>query len=150
MLKKILYTIFILILLLQVYPYDLPEVSFDKEKDFLANTEMPKEIENIFRNSCYDCHSNQTVYPWYSFVSPVKYLVGYDIEEGRKELNLSNWTDFSDIKKIRVLNEIVETIETDEMPYPVYLITHRDARLSNSQKENLFQWVEQYSENLFE
>jgi hypothetical protein len=137
MLKKVLYTLFILILLLQVYPYDLPEVSFDKEKDFLANTEMPKEIKEIFRNSCYDCHSNQTIYPWYSFVSPVKYLVGYDIYEGRKELNLSYWTEFSDMKKIRVLNEVVETIEEDEMPYPIYLITHRNSRLSDTQKEKL-------------
>ncbi len=83
------------------------------------------------RHACYDCHSNETIWPWYSFVAPVSFLVSKDVEEGRKELNFS--TGRGELEK----HELIEQIEKNEMPPSIYLVTHPEASLSNQQKEDL-------------
>jgi hypothetical protein len=94
------------------------------------------------KRSCNDCHSNETVYPWYSNISPFSWLLAEHIEEGRRELNFSVWTTYSAKKKRRKLDEVCEQITSGEMPHNQYLWIHRDAVLSQEDKKILCDWAE--------
>ncbi|MDQ3712825.1 MAG: heme-binding domain-containing protein [Acidobacteriota bacterium] len=106
-----------------------------------ATTEIPETIAAILKRSCSDCHSNETVYPWYSNVSPFSWLLAEHIEEGRRELNVSVWNTYSAKKKRHKLDEVCEQVTNDAMPHNQYLWIHRDAILSQEDKKNLCDWV---------
>ena len=150
MINKVVLPIIAIIVLLQFIPIELPKVTLENKDDLLANNDFPKEIENQIRASCYDCHSNETIYPWYSYVAPVSFLVVRDTKEGRKELNFSDWESLPKKKKAKFLTEIIEEIEEGEMPFPPYLITHSDARMSDETKQALMDWADSYAESLFQ
>lgn len=103
---------------------------------------VPADVESILKRSCYDCHSDHTVWPWYSSIAPVSWLVGDDVVKGRKKMNFSQWNKISAAKQEARLNEICEEIKSDEMPLPPYLILHGDAKLSQADKDILCRWVE--------
>jgi hypothetical protein len=90
----------------------------------------PKTRE-IAKRACFDCHSNETVWPWYSDIAPVSWLIQYDVDEGRRELNFSNF------RNLRKLSEAAEKVQKGEMPEPKYLILHPEARLSAAEKKLL-------------
>ncbi len=89
------------------------------------------------KTSCYDCHSNNTKYPWYSEVAPISWWIADHVTEGKDELNLSLWTTFSDKKRNHKLEEMIELIEKKEMPLESYLPMHSEAELSESQQQEL-------------
>ena len=103
---------------------------------------VPANVESILKRSCYDCHSDHTVWPWYSSIAPASWLVGDDVVKGRKKMNFSQWSKIPVAKQEARLNEICEEIKSDEMPLPPYLILHGDAKLSQGDKDVLCQWVE--------
>ncbi len=150
MLKKILFGVIILFAIIQFIPNELPKITLENKDDLLSNNEFPIEIENQIRASCYDCHSNETIYPWYSYIAPVSFLVKRDTKVGRKELNFSDWESLDKKKKAKYLTNIIEEIEEGEMPFPPYLITHSDAKLSDEMKQALMDWADDYAESLFE
>ena len=106
-----------------------------------ASTFVPADVEQILTTSCNDCHSNKTVYPWYSKISPSSWFLNNHITEGRGEMNFSVWNTYTDSKKSRKLDKICEEVETKEMPLPSYLWIHRDAVLSESQSKTLCDWA---------
>lgn len=149
--RKIIYILVALLILIQFIPANLPEVSSDDSKDILKNNpEIPKVTSMILKNSCYDCHSNETHYPWYSYVIPVSYLVRHDVNEGRETINFSNWEDYKKTEKAEILDGISEYVANGEMPMKIYTLIHRDAVLSDDEKEILITWSEQFAESLFE
>ena len=150
MLKKILIGLLVVFLISQFIPANLPEVIEDNPADLIANNEIPKEISNMLRESCYDCHSNETVYPWYSYVSPVKFLISRDTKKGRKHLNFSEWENYSKVDKLEALDDIGEEVEEGEMPMKIYPITHPDAKLSDTNREAMVLWAEEFAESLFD
>lgn len=103
---------------------------------------VPSNVESILKRSCYDCHSDHTVWPWYTYVAPVSWLVADDVVKGRKKMNFSQWSKIPDSKKEARLNEICEEIKSDEMPMPKYLYIHGDAKLTQADKDILCKWVE--------
>ncbi len=103
---------------------------------------VPSNVESILKRSCYDCHSDHTVWPWYSNIAPVSWLVSDDVVKGRKKMNFSQWSKIPASKREARLNEICEEIKSDEMPMPPYLIMHSDAKLTQADKDILCQWVE--------
>lgn len=105
----------------------------------VSDLDAPIEVKNILRQSCYDCHSNEVNWPWYSYVAPVSWLVAYDVNEGREELNFSEWNRYS--RDLDVRKEIVEEIAEGEMPLPIYLITHPTASVSKEELVALKQWA---------
>jgi hypothetical protein len=135
---------------IQFFPTDKPEVSVSNENDLIYNNQLPEEISLMLKESCYDCHSNETKYPWYSKVAPVSWLVVRDINLGREALNFSNWEGLSKINKAKYLDEIVEEVLDENMPMPIYTFMHNDARLSEEDVQLLTVWAESYAENLFE
>jgi len=86
----------------------------------------------LVKRACYDCHSNETVWPWYSYVAPVSWLIYNDVMEGRSRLNFSEWN-----RPQRVAGEIVGMIQEGEMPPLQYLPMHPEARLSSAEKGQL-------------
>ncbi|MDZ7777836.1 MAG: heme-binding domain-containing protein [Bacteroidales bacterium] len=109
--------------------------------------EAPKQVKSIFERSCYDCHSNETHWPFYSYIAPVSWLVVKDVNEGREELNFSEWDKYNQEKKAEKAEEIIEEIEEDEMPMKIYLITHPDAKLSKEEKETIREWTKLIAES---
>jgi len=105
----------------------------------IADVDAPVEVKEILRESCYDCHSNEVEWPWYGYVAPVSWLVAYDIEEGREELNFSNWDAHRG--DAHMMEEIVEEVAEGEMPLPIYLLIHRHAAVSRDQLATLAQWA---------
>jgi cytochrome c551/c552 len=101
----------------------------------------PAEVDAILRRACYDCHSNETVWPWYSRVAPVSWLVVHDTNEGRAHLNFSTWNRLSIPERHEVLDELVEEVESGGMPLPIYLPMHPEARLNDADKTALLAWA---------
>ncbi|MFH2034907.1 MAG: heme-binding domain-containing protein [Candidatus Zixiibacteriota bacterium] len=127
----------ILLILIQFIPVDMAKPSIDAT---LA-IDAPPEVKQILENSCYDCHSYQTKWPIYSRIAPVSWLVASDVEEGRHKLNFSEWLSFSDQKKAKLKEEIIDEIEGNDMPLPIYLIMHSEAKLGDSQKQTIKNWA---------
>ena len=95
------------------------------------------EVESILRRSCFDCHSNETRWPWYSHVAPVSWRVADHVKEGREHMNFSDWSEADGVKRI---GEICEEIEEGEMPLRDYLRMHGDAKLSKEEIATLCSW----------
>jgi hypothetical protein len=103
----------------------------------------PEEVKNILRSSCYDCHSYETKYPFYSYIFPISIIINNHIKEGREELNFSMFQELSDAKKRSKFKSMIEDIETGEMPLFGYTIMHRDAILTPEKKHILINWAKE-------
>lgn len=107
-----------------------------------AEVVAPSEVKQVMERSCYGCHSNETIWPWYSAFAPVSWLLAHDVREGRGELNFSVWGKYDSDKRKKKLKEIRETLAKGEMPpwYYVYPM-HLDARLSEPDRKILAGWT---------
>jgi len=148
--KKLLVILIAIFILIQFIPANLPDISDNNPNDLLLSANVPADISKMLKASCYDCHSNETVYPWYSYVAPVSFLVSRDTREGRKKLNFSNWKKLSKVKKAKYLDEIIDEVTEGDMPMLIYPITHPDAKLSEKDRESINIWAENYADSLFE
>lgn len=102
---------------------------------------VPQNVKQILQTSCYDCHSNNTTYPWYSNVQPVKWWLADHINDGKKHLNFDEFNTYPKEKKLHKLDEVSETVNTDEMPLQSYTLIHTKANLSADQKQQIKLWV---------
>lgn len=114
------------------------------ESDFIQAMNPPQEVAQMLRDACYDCHSNETVYPWYTYIVPVGQWIKGHINEGREHLNFSTWNSYSAEDKSEILHESAEEIEKGKMPLGSYTWTHSKARLSDAQKQTLVGWFESF------
>jgi cytochrome c551/c552 len=101
----------------------------------------PDAVRVTLRRACYDCHSNETVWPWYAKVAPVAWVLAYDVTEGRKVLNFSAWGRLSDKERNELLAESWTEIEEGEMPPWYYVLMHPDAKLSQQDRDALRDWT---------
>ena len=102
---------------------------------------VPEDVQTILKTSCYDCHSNNTVYPWYSQVQPLAWWLDGHIKDGKKDLNFSEFASYRLRRQYKKLEEINELVKENEMPLDSYLWIHKDAKLSEPQKLTLANWV---------
>ena len=119
----------------------------DISLDFVSQYNAPKNIEGILRTSCYDCHSNNTNYPWYSSIEPVSWFMANHINEGKKELNFNEFGNYSNRRKSSKLKAILNQIKTNEMPLSSYTIIHKNAVLNENQKEQIINWLNSLEKN---
>ncbi len=110
--------------------------------DFIGLYRPPTEVEQTLRVACYDCHSNQTRYPWYAEVMPLGWWLDDHIVEAKKELNFSEFGSYRIRRKFRKFEEMAEQVKLEEMPLASYRAIHFDASLSAAQKEGFIAWVE--------
>ena len=148
--KKIFwYTIIGLFFLMQIYPVTRPEVIAENPNDLLKNVEVPENISSMLRSACYDCHSNETIYPWYASIAPVKWIVYDHTEEGREDLNFSEWNALSKSDRVEALDDIIEEVTDGKMPLRFYPLTHKDAKLGEKDRQELSDWAESLMEEMF-
>lgn len=137
------------IILMQLIPSGRPDVVADNANDLLLNNTVSDSISDMLRNSCYDCHSNETVYPWYAYVAPVSWLVSRDVREGRHHLNFSNWESLSDDDKIELLDDMGDEVGEGEMPMIIYPLTHPKAKLSEDDRAAFVGWAEDFALQIY-
>jgi len=106
------------------------------------------EIAAILERSCYDCHSNETDWPWYGHVAPVSWWIVHHVDEAREEMNFSEWDKFTELQQQSLRRQIWRQVEGGHMPLPDYLRLHKEAKLSETDKDILRDWagVEETSE----
>ncbi len=145
MLKKIFKRIFqILLLAFVVIQFIRPAKNRAEgisNNDISKMYAVPADVEAILKTSCYDCHSNNTVYPWYAEVQPAAWWLADHVKEGKKELNFSEFASYRIGRQYRKLEEINKEVKEGEMPLESYLWIHNDAKLSEQQKLTLANWA---------
>ena len=104
-------------------------------------TQIPPDVLTTLKRACYDCHSNETTWPAYSYVAPVSWLVIKDVNDGRSHINFSEWAQYSPKKVTKALEEICEEVQEKRMPLPIYLLMHSDAKLSDTEVETICAWT---------
>jgi hypothetical protein len=106
-----------------------------------ADLSVSVELHDIMKRSCYDCHSNETIWPWYSYVAPSSWLVADDVHGAREHLNFSDWETMSPIDQAEEKKRIWHHVKEDEMPLSQYLMLHPEAKLSDQDKAVIEQWA---------
>ena len=110
--------------------------------DFLKATAAPPEVAAMFREACYDCHSDETRWPWYSRVAPMSWQVAQDVNDGRQHLNLSEWPADNPDRARKKIEDMSDEIDNGDMPLKKYTLIHRDARLTPEQRDTLTHWLD--------
>ncbi len=146
--KIIAWVALIAFVIIQFFLTDKNESYTIPETDFMMVNKVPSKIENQLKVSCYDCHSNNTVYPWYSKVQPAAWFLEDHIKEGKEELNFNDWSDYSDRRKKSKLRSIIKQIESGEMPMESYTLIHRDALLSENNKNAVIEFMTKLNDGL--
>ena len=139
--KKILLLLLLVFVGMQFYRPDKNIDENESKTVFLTETNPPEDVKAILASSCYDCHSNNTVYPWYNNIAPVSYWLADHIRHGKGHLNFSEWEKYSKKKKDHKLEELIEMVEKKEMPLKEYTWTHSEAKLSEAQISSLIDWA---------
>lgn len=134
--KRTLLIFLIIFIVMQFIQTDKTNPKVDKNIEIKASEEVMK----IFKTACYDCHSNETVYPWYSNIAPFSWVVSNHINEGRKALNFSTWENYSDEEKKEHLKDIYRTVYA-AMPLPSYIFAHEEANLTKKQRSTVRDWT---------
>ena len=147
--KKILFIGLIIFLLIQLYQ---PARNISFEQDITGNFtkvyNVPKNVEIILRTSCYDCHSNNTYYPWSSYIQPARFFMERHIKEGKEELNFNEFGNYSKRRQNSKLKAISKEIESNEMPLSSYTLIHKNAILTASQKKKVLDWINKIEDSI--
>lgn len=117
------------------------ESSASQPDDIFSRYAASDTIRAMINTSCYDCHSNNSKYPWYAEIQPLAWWLNYHIKEGKDELNFSDFAAFNTRFKSHKLDEIMELVDKKEMPLKSYLITHSEARLSEKDRKEIIKWA---------
>ncbi|MBT8245310.1 heme-binding domain-containing protein [Winogradskyella sp.] len=133
---------------IQFVPTERNQSDVVPKTDFMLVNSVPDHIKSKLQTSCYDCHSNNTQYPWYNKVQPIAWFLEDHIKEGKAELNFNEWDSLSNRRKKSKLRSIIKQIESDEMPLDSYTLIHKDASFSKTEKQELIQWVEQLKDSI--
>ena len=147
--KKILIIGFVIFLLMQLYQPARNE-SYEQEltANFTKMYDVPKNVETILRTSCYDCHSNNTNYPLYSYIQPARFFMEEHIKDGKKDLNFNEFGKYSKRKQENKLEAIIKQIKSNEMPLKSYTLIHKNAILTASQKKKVLDWINKIEDSI--
>jgi len=146
--KKIVLALVVVFIGIQFIPKTYNESDKVFSADFMTIFDVPKNIEAQLKTSCYDCHSNNTWYPWYNKIQPIAWFLEDHIKEAKGELNFNEFGDYSKRRQKSKLKSIISQIRDDEMPLWEYTIMHGDAKLSENDKEIIEEWIENLRDNL--
>jgi hypothetical protein len=141
--KNILIALVLIVIMIQAIPGDQNTGNEYGANDISTIVPVHEEVKQILHTSCNDCHSNATEYPWYSSIQPVRMWLDHHVEEGKDELNFSEFATYKKKRQLHKLDEIVEMVEEHEMPLSSYTLIHTDAVLSDAQQTTLINWAKQ-------
>jgi hypothetical protein len=132
--------LFVAFVAIQFYRPDFTNPPIVESENLFAAGYVPENVKAILVRSCSDCHSNETVYPWYSNISPSSWFLADHIDLGRSEMNFSKWNTYETGRKDHKLDELCEMVESRNMPLPSYLWIHWGAKLSDEEIKTLCDW----------
>lgn len=138
---RILFVILVMLILIQLFRPDKSVPPSDPSMDFIAVTNPSRKVTTMLHNSCYDCHSYKTIYPWYSGIAPVSWFLQLHIREGRENLNFSVYGSYPRERRNHLMSEMREVIKKKEMPLRSYALIHKNARLDDGMIETLIKWL---------
>lgn len=141
--KKVLFWSLVAFAIIQFIPVDRVNLPVDKKVNFIDSKKTPVKISGLIKGACYDCHSNETVYPKYAYFAPVSWSVKSHINEGREHLNFSVWGTYNKELKENMLNKSIQTIQSKAMPMPGYIVYHKEANLSEAERTLMVQYFEE-------
>jgi hypothetical protein len=139
--KKIILFLLIVFVCIQFIPTNRNQSTEILETDVTKVFEVPQNIQTLLNESCYDCHSNNTKYHWYDKIQPVSLFVERHINEGKKELNFSEFGAYSNRKQKSKLKFLISQVKNDKMPISSYALIHSNAKLSESEKKEIMDWA---------
>lgn len=130
------------LLVAQFVPVTRDDQPVNPAQSIFAKEKMPEQVKSIFEGSCANCHSNQTNWPWYSYVAPASWMIAHDVHSARRKMNFSEWADYPANKREEKLEEICEQLTDGDMPDPKYLWLHHSARVTPADRDAVCQWTE--------
>jgi len=113
----------------------------EHSRRILAGANAPAAVIGVLQRSCRDCHSDATVWPWYSHIAPLSWMIERDVEHGRAAMNLSHWDEYTPERRRDWLHDLPPMIRTKKMPLPKYVLLHRGAKLSDEEIITLSEWA---------
>ncbi|HEY1006470.1 MAG TPA: heme-binding domain-containing protein [Sphingobacteriaceae bacterium] len=141
MARKIALIAFILFVLIQFFKPRRNISTSAHPASIASRYQVPDQVGSILKRACFDCHSNNTRYPWYSSIQPVAWYLSYHVNDGKKELNFDEFSSYTFKKQDHKLEEIAETVEKGEMPLDSYTLLHRDAVLTPEERQLIVNWA---------
>jgi len=146
--KRIIVILLLLFIAIQFFQPMKNNNDVDLTNDISKVVEFPDSIRSILKPACYDCHSNNTEYPWYTNIQPVAWWLNDHVEDGKRHLNFDEFASLpprngksTKERQLKKIDEIKETIENGEMPLTSYTWMHKEAKLTDDQKKVVFNWV---------
>lgn len=134
--RNTLIIIFVIFIAMQFIRVEHINPNTNKALEFQA----PNEIKAILKKSCYDCHSNEVKFPWYSDIAPISWMVSKNVTNARSLLNFSTWEDYTQEEKTKKLKEIFRTVYA-AMPVPSYLLMHEEAEITKEERAMVREWI---------
>lgn len=134
---KIFGIIIVLLGLIQLIPVDKTNQPVNAVENFVDINQSNQQVRHILRNACYDCHSNEVVYPDYAYVAPVSWMVKDHVNEGRSRLDFSKWGTYNLFQKQGMMEKSIASVEGYSMPLPSYISQHPKANLTKAEREIL-------------
>lgn len=142
MIKKILLALLAVLVVLQFFQIDKTNPPTDPAKDFITLEQPPQEIGTLLKNACYDCHSNETKYPWYTNIQPLAWWIRGHIRGGRHAVNFSEWASYNPDDIAHIYDEVAEVVSKKEMPLRSYVNMHPEAKLTDAQRQTITAWFQ--------
>jgi hypothetical protein len=142
MLKKILLLLLAAMVIIQFF-HPVKNIAAGEQPNSIATvTNVPADVKTILEKACNDCHSNNTVYPWYSKIQPVDWWLTDHINEGKREINFDEFATYNPRRQYRKMEEVIKQVKEGEMPLNSYTWIHKDAILTDTEKTLLINWAE--------
>jgi hypothetical protein len=139
----IIFTIVFLVVA-QTFKIDKTSPFISSSLDFIALEKPPLQFEKMIKNQCYDCHSNETKYPWYTDYAPVSWWIKSNVNGAREFFNFSEWGKLSKKEKITKMQECFEALKEEEMPVALYIMMHDNAQFSENENDSLMNWFKNF------
>jgi hypothetical protein len=140
--KKILFAVIAILVIIQFFRPARNTSATALPTDISRFTRVPADVQQILKRSCYDCHSNNTAYPWYMNIQPVAWYLAHHVDEGKHELNFSEFGSYTPKKQLHKLQEVVKEVKEGEMPLSSYTLLHPQAKLSAAEKALVTNWAD--------
>ncbi|MDR2122262.1 MAG: heme-binding domain-containing protein [Flavobacteriaceae bacterium] len=138
--KKTIYITLFILAAIQFIRIDKNNPPVDEKQDYCTVTQTPAEVRDILKKACYDCHSNEVKYPWYTNIAPVSWFIKGHINEGREYLNFSEFGKYNKYQKEHVITGLPQVMERGTMPPGSYVWMHKEADLTAKEKEMVLKW----------
>ena len=145
--KKIAWILLFCFVIAQFFRPEKNEGSLASITYFINETSPSEEVHKLLKETCFDCHSNKTRYPWYHNITPVNFWIADHVTVGKKKLNFSKWAEYSLKRKAHKMEEVYEEVAEKEMPLPSYTWTHSEANLSDAQIDQVVSWAKAVAKN---